>query len=100
MGQRTLAFTTQMLRVFDLVELEEFDQLVVEAWPSILRSSETNRDIFATHSEYKQEQTNKHIYTHKNITPYKIKCNNTCNTKRNALLRSREEKETPKSRLH
>jgi hypothetical protein len=31
MGQRTLAFTTQMLRVFDLVELEEFDQLVVEA---------------------------------------------------------------------
>jgi uncharacterized protein (DUF1810 family) len=28
MGQRTLAFTKQMLRVFDLVELEEFDHLV------------------------------------------------------------------------
>jgi hypothetical protein len=28
MCQRTLAFTKQMLRVFDLVELEEFDLLV------------------------------------------------------------------------
>jgi hypothetical protein len=39
MGQRTLAFTKQMLRVFDLVELEETDHLVtsldrrfLEAW--------------------------------------------------------------------
>jgi hypothetical protein len=31
MGQRTLAFTRQMLRVFSLVELEEFDLLVAEA---------------------------------------------------------------------
>jgi hypothetical protein len=31
MGQRTLAFTKQMLRVFNLVELEEFDPLVAEA---------------------------------------------------------------------
>jgi hypothetical protein len=31
MGQRTLAFTKQMLRVFDLVELEELDHMVVEA---------------------------------------------------------------------
>jgi hypothetical protein len=30
-GQRTLAFTKQMLRVFDLVELVEFDLLVAEA---------------------------------------------------------------------
>jgi hypothetical protein len=28
MGQGTLAFTKQMLRVFNLVELEEFDHLV------------------------------------------------------------------------
>jgi hypothetical protein len=28
MGQRTLDFTKQMLRVFDLVELEELDHLV------------------------------------------------------------------------
>jgi hypothetical protein len=28
MGQRTLAFTKQMPRVFDLLELEEFDHLV------------------------------------------------------------------------
>jgi hypothetical protein len=31
MGQRTLAFTKQMLRIFGLVQLEEFDLLVVEA---------------------------------------------------------------------
>jgi hypothetical protein len=31
MGQRTLAFTKQMLRVFILVELEEFDHLVTNA---------------------------------------------------------------------
>jgi hypothetical protein len=28
MGQRTLAFTKQMLRVFNFVELKEFDHLV------------------------------------------------------------------------
>jgi hypothetical protein len=31
MGQRTLAFTKQMRRIFSLVELEEFDLLVAEA---------------------------------------------------------------------
>jgi hypothetical protein len=31
MGQRTLAFTKQMLRVFNLAEPEELDHLVVEA---------------------------------------------------------------------
>jgi hypothetical protein len=31
MGQRTLAFTKQMLRVLDLAELEEFDHLVANA---------------------------------------------------------------------
>jgi hypothetical protein len=31
MGQRTLAFTKQMLRVFDLVEPEELNHLVTEA---------------------------------------------------------------------
>ena len=31
MGQRTLAFTKQMLWVFNLVELEELDHLVAEA---------------------------------------------------------------------
>ena len=73
MGQRTLAFTKQMLRVFNFVELEELDHLVTEAWPSIPRSSETNRDLLATHSKYEQtRQTN--IYMHKSITPYKITC--------------------------
>jgi hypothetical protein len=31
MGQRTLAFTKQMLGVFNFVELEEFDLLDTEA---------------------------------------------------------------------
>ena len=74
MGQRTLAFTKQMLRVFNLVELEELDHLVANAWSSIPRSSEANRDLIATRSEDEQAQANKHIHMHKNITPYKIKC--------------------------
>jgi hypothetical protein len=62
MGQRTLVFTKQMLRIFSLVELEEFDFLVAEAWPSIPWSSEIDRNLFATYNEYKQAQTSKHIY--------------------------------------
>jgi hypothetical protein len=31
MGQRTIAFTKQMLRVLSLVELEEFNLLITEA---------------------------------------------------------------------
>ena len=61
MGQRTLAFTKQMLRVLDLAELEEFDHLVANAWSSIPRSSEMDRSLFAMHREYKQAQTNNHI---------------------------------------
>ena len=62
MGQRILAFTKQMLRIFSLVELEEFDHLVANAWSSIPRSSEMDRSLFVTHREYKQAQTNNHIY--------------------------------------
>jgi hypothetical protein len=62
MSQRTLAFIKQMLRVFDLVELEELDHLVAEAWPSIPQSSEIDHSLFTTHNEYKQAQTNNHIY--------------------------------------
>ena len=71
MGQRTLAFTKQMLRVFNFVELKEPDHLISKAWSSIPQSSKMNRNLFMTHNEYKQAQTN--IYMHKNITPYKIK---------------------------
>jgi hypothetical protein len=62
MGQRTLAFTKQMLRVFNFVELEEPDHLATNSWPSIHRSSETDRDLLATHSKYEQTQTDKHIH--------------------------------------
>jgi hypothetical protein len=62
MGQRTLAFTKQMLRVFNFGELEESDHLVVNAWSSIPRSSEIDHNLFATHNEYKHAQTSKHIY--------------------------------------
>jgi hypothetical protein len=61
MGQRTLAFTKQMPRVFNLVELEEPDHLVANAWSSIPRSSETNRDLIVTRSEDEQTQANKHL---------------------------------------
>jgi hypothetical protein len=62
MGQRTLAFTKQMLRVFDLVELEEIDLLVANTWSSIPQSAETNRDLIATRSEDEPAQAGKHIY--------------------------------------
>jgi hypothetical protein len=99
MGQRTLAFTKQMLRVFNLVELEEPDHLVAEAW---FWSLEARKQI-AIYSQHeadtnRNKQTN--IYMYKNITPYKIKCNKTCKTKRNALLRSHEEKEMRRSRSY
>jgi hypothetical protein len=61
MGQRTLAFTKQMLRIFSLIELEEPDHLVANPWSSIPWSSETNRDLIATRSEDEQAQANKHI---------------------------------------
>jgi hypothetical protein len=70
-GLRTLAFTKQMVRVFNFVKLEEPDHLVTNAWQSIPRSS--NRGLITSRSEDKQTQANKHIYTNKNITPYKIK---------------------------
>jgi hypothetical protein len=62
MGQRTLAFTKQMLRVFNLVELEEPDHLVANAWPSIPRSSKTDRN----HGDAKRRQTgtSKQTYTY------------------------------------
>ena len=59
MGQRTLAFTKQMLRVFNLVELEEPDHLVANSWSSIPWSSETNCDLIAMRSEDEQAQANK-----------------------------------------
>jgi hypothetical protein len=61
MGQRTLAFTKRKIRVFNFVEFEEFGHLVAKAWLSIPRSSETDRILFATCSEYEQAQANKHI---------------------------------------
>jgi hypothetical protein len=62
-----------MLRVFNSVELEEPDHLVAEAWSSIPRSSETDRDLFTTRSEDEQAQKQTNIYMHKNITSYKGK---------------------------
>jgi hypothetical protein len=67
MGQRTLAFTKQMLRVFNLVELKEPDHLVADSWSSIPWSAETNRDLIATRSEDEQTQAN-NIYMYIYIT--------------------------------
>jgi hypothetical protein len=62
MVQMTLAFTKQTLRIFNLVELEELDHLVANAWSSIPRSSGMGRILIATWSEDEQTQANKHIY--------------------------------------
>jgi hypothetical protein len=78
MGHRTLAFTRQMLRVFNLIELEELDHLVANAWSSIPRSSGMGRILIATRSKDESAQGNKHIYVHKNITSFKEKHNKTC----------------------
>jgi hypothetical protein len=82
MGQRTLTFTKQMLRVFNLVELEELDHLVANAFSAIPRSSETDPIYLQrTTSTNKHKQTYiylyiyiymyVYIYMHKNITPFK-----------------------------
>jgi AmiR/NasT family two-component response regulator len=61
MGQRTLAFTKQMLRVFKLVGLEELGCLVTSVWSSIPRSSEENHDLIVMQSENEQAHANKHM---------------------------------------
>jgi hypothetical protein len=61
MGQRTLSFTKQMLRVFNFVELEEPDHLVANAGSLIPRSLEMDRTLIAMRSEDKQTQASKHI---------------------------------------
>jgi hypothetical protein len=70
MGQRTLAFTKQMLRVFNLVELEEPDHLVANAWRRFLEAQKR-----ITIYSRRAANTNRHrqttIYMHKDITPYK-----------------------------
>jgi hypothetical protein len=70
MDQRTLVFTKQMLMIFNLIELRDLDHLVANAWSSISRSAETNRDLIATWSE--DEQANKHTHTHTYIYIYTI----------------------------
>jgi hypothetical protein len=60
MGQRTLAFTKQVLRISNLVELEELDHLVVEAL-TIDSLKLGHGALFATRSEHKEVQANKRI---------------------------------------
>jgi hypothetical protein len=55
MGQRTLAFTKQMLKMFRLVELEEFDLLVVDS-SKLGNGSQSIRD-----TQRIQTCTSKHI---------------------------------------
>jgi hypothetical protein len=62
-----------MLRIFNLVELEEVDHLVAKAWSLIRQSSRTGRILIAMQSEDETAQANKHICMHKNIAPYKEK---------------------------
>jgi hypothetical protein len=70
MGQRTLAFTKRMLRVFNFVEFEEFGHLVVKAWLPIPRSSETIT-IYSQHTTNTNSHKQANIYRHKNTTSFK-----------------------------
>jgi hypothetical protein len=56
-----------------------------------------DRDLFATHSEYKHAQTN--IYMHKNITPYKIKYYRNVQCELELATTVTRGKETPNSKL-
>jgi hypothetical protein len=73
MGQMTLAFTKEMLRAFNPVELEELD-LKTGGSPNLDRRFLEAREQIAIYSR-RTENTNRHrqtnIYLHKNITPYK-----------------------------
>jgi hypothetical protein len=59
MGQRTLAFTKQMLSVFYLVELKELDHLVAEARSSIPRSS--GNESRSHNDEHQWEHGRRHM---------------------------------------
>jgi hypothetical protein len=58
MGQRTLAFTKQMLKVFNLVELEEFDHFVAMLDRRFLEAQEQIA-IYSRHTA----NTNRHKQT-------------------------------------
>jgi hypothetical protein len=62
MGQGTFAFTKQMLSVFSLIKLKEFDLLAAKAWSSIPWSLEKDHTLIATRSEDEQTQASKHLY--------------------------------------
>jgi hypothetical protein len=63
MGQRTLAFTKQMLRVFNFMELKELDHIVANGWYSIPQSSEMNRDLLDRNAERRRTGTSKQTFT-------------------------------------
>jgi hypothetical protein len=62
MGQRTLAFTKQMLRVFDLLELEEFD-LGTNGSPNLDRRFLEAQEQIAIYSR-RATNTNRHKKTY------------------------------------
>jgi hypothetical protein len=90
MGQRTLAFTKQMLRVFNLVALKEPDHLVTMLDLQLLEA----RKWIAVYLR-RTTNTNRHRQTYtcvRTLHHAKEKMIKICNTKYSSLLRSREEK--------
>jgi hypothetical protein len=61
MGQGTLAFTKQMLRVFIFIELEELDHLIANAW-SVDSSKLENGSHSIRDAQRKQTGKNKYIH--------------------------------------
>jgi hypothetical protein len=61
MGQRTLAFTKQLLRIFNLVELEELD-LRTSGSPNLDRRFLEAQELIAIYSR-REAKTNRHKRT-------------------------------------
>jgi hypothetical protein len=70
MGQMSLAFTKHMIRVFNLVELEELDHLVIRAW-SLTPKAWERITFYSQRAAKKNRHKKTNIYMHKNITAYK-----------------------------
>jgi hypothetical protein len=69
-----------MLRVFNLVELEEFDLGITKVWSSIPQSPRTDH-VFSRHAVNTNMHKQTKIYIYENITPYQEKHYKTCNMK-------------------
>jgi hypothetical protein len=87
-----------MIRVFIVVELEEFDLGITKAWSSILRSPRTDH-VYSWHAANTSMHEQAIIHMHKNITTYKGKHYKNMQYGIKIASTVARGKETPKSKL-